>query len=203
MGRSGSEPGCCFETPTGACGASTRARGYCSKHYKVMTRRGAFKAPGLASSTPPDFTRIDPSLDTVARARLKLEAYSEELIDCLVVAAKIAASKGNSAPAENALLHARVLSPLITAGKGDGNSGGVRVLVGVQLGTLPVEPGTVNTLTPSLTVKTLTNPSAIDSSPHSPQRKAGAPDPSAHVIAASTAELPIITAQVIEQPDLA
>lgn len=136
--------GCQFETVTGFCGEPVRARGYCSKHYKVMNRKGAFK-PAERAPLAPGATVTDPAiernLNTLERARLKLEGYSEELIDCLVLAAKVAASKGNSAPAENALLHARVLAPIATPSNGK-DTGGIRVLVGVQLGTTASVPGT-------------------------------------------------------------
>lgn len=144
--------GCLFDIGKGkTCGAEMRARGFCRKHYAQLARKGAFR-PGTEAPADPK-TAADVNLGHLARARSVIEQHSETFVKYLLMAAKVAARKGDSKPAEWALLHSRTLEPIAAAPKGPQNElQGVRVLIGVQLG------GTV-TGTPALDVRGAAAPS--------------------------------------------
>jgi hypothetical protein len=126
-----------YETDGAICGDKVRARGYCSRHYKVMLRANAFEPTRPISGNPETVARNVGHLD---RARLLLQAHTEELVSILLEAARKAAKRGDSKPAEWALLHSRTLEPVLTGGaaarpNGKDTDTGVKVIIGVQLST--------------------------------------------------------------------
>src|SRR5262249_54272514 len=105
---------CQYDLPDGKCGQRTVARGYCSKHYRVLNRRGAFNDQRSHTLAPATTQRgIDRNMDAVRRAREKLERAAPEFAEHIRTAAKVAAQKGDSRPAERGLLHSTALAPLV------------------------------------------------------------------------------------------
>lgn len=141
-GSAGKTSACLYETAGELCGKPAIARGYCRRHYKALHTAGAFKLGARLNMRPDAITagNLDRNLGHIERARIALEAHTEALVQILIEAARNAAKKGDSRPAEWALLHARAFEPVLTgghaSGKGD-SAGGVKVIIGVQLGQGP------------------------------------------------------------------
>lgn len=155
--------GCAYDVAGHLCGAKPRARGYCMPHYRALKRRGAFEltarkgtAPGLTEAA------IDRNLGHLDRARLLLQENTAVLVQNLLDAAAVAAKRGDSKPAEWALLHSRTLEPVLTGGaasaKGSNDHQGVRVIVGVQLSTSTVPSTNDQVIQSSVTAAQSTAP---------------------------------------------
>jgi hypothetical protein len=129
--------GCLYEIDGYFCGQPVRARGYCMRHYKILNRKGAFKD---TRELPPgsDAETVDRNMGHVERARQALDAHAEAAVAHLMTAAEAAAKKGDSGPAQWILLHTRTVQPVLTGGAASGGKdapAGIRVMIGVQLGT--------------------------------------------------------------------
>jgi hypothetical protein len=133
--------GCLYDLAGKLCGNPIRARGYCEKHYKVLNRRGAFRAAPLTLQPATTTDQVDRNLGHLERARQALDAHAEKLVEHLLTAAEVAARKGDSKPAEWGLLHTRTVEPVFMGGGGKAAGAhegqGIRVLIGVQLGQQP------------------------------------------------------------------
>lgn len=174
--------GCLYDLAGKLCGQPVRARGFCSKHYKVLNRRGAFKPAGSVTLQPTTTTeQIDRNLGHLERARIALDKHAEKLVEHLMTAAEVAARKGDASPAQWGLLHTRTIAPVITstgtAGKGGADAAGIRVFIGVQLG----QGSTANlpAVTPTST------PHTIAPAPPATVQNASDPDPAVHVVEAT------------------
>lgn len=131
--------GCLYDSAGVLCGEKVRARGFCKRHYNILARRGAFKPTEKTSLAPGSAVTeqsIARNLGHIERARLRLEEHTETLVNHLLLAAEIAAKKGDSRPAEWALLHSRTVQPVLTGGGTSSKDApaGIRVIVGVNLG---------------------------------------------------------------------
>jgi hypothetical protein len=104
---------CQYDLPDGKCGQRTVARGYCSKHYRVLNRRGAFSSQRSHTLAPATTEKgIDRNMAALRRAREKLEQAAPEFAEHIKTASRVAAQKGDSRPAEWGLLHSRAIASL-------------------------------------------------------------------------------------------
>lgn len=186
-GTAGTLASCLYDTDGAICGAKVRARGYCSKHYKVMLRAKAFDPARPISGGA---ANVDRNLGHIDRARQALVEYTEEIVHIYMEGARRAAKKGDTRPAEWLLLHTRTLEPVLTGGAaskaGDNGSQGVRVIIGVQLTNGGAAAPNVSTCTPVI------QPSdPLTLSPVNPRTadKAGLPDPVSAIPAVLEAQL--------------
>lgn len=175
-----STTGCHYEMAGQLCGAVVRARGYCRKHYMALNRRGAFDAgrplqPGAAITE----AQVERNIGHLDRARLLLQQHTEELVGILIEAARKAAKRGDSKPAEWALLHSRTLEPVLTGGAAARPGAkeveqGVRVIIGVQL-TSNGAPATVASTCTSTSRQAIQTSDQQTSSQPAEARMAGLP----------------------------
>lgn len=121
---------CQFTLGNGAKCVSSKvfSRGYCEKHYRSLLRAKAFAPDSLRTFTPRQ--QVLENVATVRRARRKVLKDAPTYAEHLLAASAIAASKGDSSPAQWALLHTRAIQP-ITNGVQSNN--GVVVNVGVKV----------------------------------------------------------------------
>jgi hypothetical protein len=103
---------CRYELTGGICGKPAIARGYCSRHYRALARRGAFKPNRPPIGTATTEKGVQRNLDRLSEAKEKLERAAPAFARHLVQASKIAAQKGDSRPAEWGLLHSRAVAPI-------------------------------------------------------------------------------------------
>lgn len=122
---------CHFESSPGVTDCPTKAfaRGYCEKHYRQLSRAGAF---ALDVKPKTDKAMVLHNVASVRRARKKLLKAMPSLMDDFVRGAGIAANQGKVEAIQWAILHTRTLEPVATQTNAPTTTG-VVVNVGVKV----------------------------------------------------------------------
>lgn len=121
---------CAYRESDGSlCAKTTVAKGFCSSHYYKLKRAGAFAKPSAAKPSPGHATVLA-NAKSLRKAQRQLEANAPTFVAHLVVASENASKKGDSKPAEWALLHSRAIAPIAATSK---EASGVTINVGVKV----------------------------------------------------------------------
>lgn len=124
---------CAFDLGNGSkCQNRKLAKGYCSAHYFQLRRAGAFADHPVKQRTPAAV--LASNIRAQRRAQRKLEKLAPDFVDHLYNASTVAAQKGDSAPAQWALLHSRAVQPLQN---GPTSANSLTVNVGVKVDKEP------------------------------------------------------------------
>jgi len=106
-----------FEKPTDPpCSKPVAARGCCHAHYSKLKRAGAFGTKAITTTG-----------STTLQAKALLHQHAEEYARLHMKGARVAARRGDTRPADWALLHTRTVDPVSK----EGESGSPRVVVQV------------------------------------------------------------------------
>lgn len=87
-----------------------KARNLCDRHYKQLSRLGAFQHSRIART---EEALANISTDRLAKARDILERAAPMAAKHLKLASQVAASRGDAKPALALLLHTGALAPLV------------------------------------------------------------------------------------------
>lgn len=114
------------------------SRGYCARHYKALARAGAFKSDPKVqpSNVPTTAANLSANVRRVVRAFRKLEQNASDFARDWIVGSKVAATKGNTEPAQQALIALGVIKNPKADTSPINGKGHIIVNVGVKLAGL-------------------------------------------------------------------
>lgn len=129
---------CLFEVSPGVkCNDPNHfGRGYCQRHYRQLSRAGAFNAD---KRKPTDHAVVLANVAAVRRARRKLLKSAPDIVDAFVAGMKNQAQNGKTDAAQWAILHTHIVAPVGVPKENDTGKSGVVVNVGVKVSGTPTE----------------------------------------------------------------
>ena len=119
--------GCQFEYDDGrkCLDLKIHARNLCQPHYRALARAGAFSNAGAK----PDDGEVVSNITALTKAKERIERYAPFAARLVLKAAKAAALKGDSKPAEWLLTHSRAVEPVSPRSSSPRESTGVVINV--------------------------------------------------------------------------